>query len=115
MWGWRRSASSRRGWRSSISSWQSRRGLQHVPPPDQHVVHGGGAQDRLGGQGELDRVQDERLSLRTAEPAVERDQLLERAALLELGVVEAAHHDVGHVLEAVAPAQVIGGARGERR
>ena len=50
-----------------------------------------------------------------AQPAVEGDQLLERAALLELGVVEAVDHDVRDVLEAVGPAQVIGRARRERR
>ena len=42
-----------------------------------------------------DRMQDERPRLRPSEPAVERDQLLERAALLELGVVEAVDQDVG--------------------
>ena len=39
-------------------------------------------------------------------PAVERDQLLERAALVELGVVEAADHDVRDVREAVRAEQV---------
>ena len=37
-------------------------------------------------------MEEERLGLRTAEPAVERDQLLERAALVEVRVVEAADH-----------------------
>ena len=49
------------------------------------------------------------------EPAVEGDQLLEGAALLELGVVEAADHDVGHVREAVRAEQVTGRVRRERR
>jgi hypothetical protein len=40
---------------------------------------------------------------------VERDQLLERAALVERRVVEAADRDVGHVREAVAAPQVLGG------
>jgi len=39
--------------------------------------------------------------LRSAEAAVERDQLLERAPLLQLGVIEAADHDVRDVLEPV--------------
>ena len=52
------------------------------------------------------RVQDERPRLEAAEAAVEGDQLLERAALVELGVVEAADHDVGDVLEAVGAQQV---------
>ena len=41
------------------------------------------------------RVEQERLRLRAAHPAVERDELLERAALLGDGVVEAVHQDVG--------------------
>ena len=52
-----------------------------------------------------------------AEAAVEADQLLERAALVELGVVEAAHHDVADVLEAVGAQEVLGRGgreRGER-
>jgi hypothetical protein len=39
---------------------------------------------------------------------VEGDQLLERAALVEGGVVEAADHDVRNVLEAVGAEQVVG-------
>ena len=50
-----------------------------------------------------------------ADPAVERDQLLERAALLEIRVVEAADHDVGHVREPVRAEQVARRVRGERR
>ncbi len=53
--------------------------------------------------------------LRPAHAAVERDQLLEGAALLELRVVEAVDHDVGDVLEAVGPAQVLGRVRREVR
>ena len=64
------------------------------------------ADDRLGRHRQLDRMQDERPRLGPAQSAVERDQLLERAALLELGVVEAVDHDVGDVLEAVGAQQV---------
>ena len=53
------------------------------------------------------RVEDERLRLRPAEAAVERDQLLEGAALVEQRVVEAVDEDVGHVREAVGAPQVL--------
>src|SRR6185503_12030477 len=53
--------------------------------------------------------------LRTAEPTVERNELLEGAALVELRVVEASHHDVGDVREAVRPPEVIRGTGRERR
>ncbi len=46
---------------------------------------------------------------------MERDQLLERAALLEIRVVEAPDHDVGDVLEAVGAQEVLRGGRRERR
>jgi hypothetical protein len=61
-----------------------------------------------GGTLELRRVEDERTRLQPADAAVEGDQLLEGAALVELGVVEAADHDVGDVLEAVGAQQVLG-------
>ena len=64
---------------------------------------------------EVRRVQDERARLEAADAAVERDQLLERAALVELGVVEAADHDVGDVLEAVGAQEVLRRGRRERR
>src|SRR6188508_3339162 len=51
-------------------------------------------------------MEDEGAVLPAAEATVERDQLLERAALVELGVVEAVHHDVGDVGETVGPPQV---------
>ena len=60
-------------------------------------------------------IEDERARLRPAQAAVEGDQLLERAAFLEVRVVEAADHDVGHVREAVRAQQVAGGARREGR
>src|SRR5207247_10150327 len=63
-------------------------------PAHQHVVHRGRAPDRLRREWQLHRGEDERLGLRAAEPAVEGDQLLEGAGLLELGVVEAVDHDV---------------------
>src|SRR5215207_6260751 len=54
----------------------------------------------------LDGMEDERPRLRPSNPAVERDQLLERAALVEVGVVEAPDHDVGDMRERVRPQQV---------
>ena len=60
-------------------------------------------------------MQHERLRLRSAEPAVEGDQLLEGAALVELGVVEASHHDVCDMLEAVGSEQVLRRVRREPR
>ena len=70
--------------------------------------------DRLLRQRERRRREQERAGLRPAEPAVERDQLLERAALVQDRVVEAADHDVGDVREAVRPPQVAGGGGRER-
>jgi len=77
-------------------------------------VHGGGAEDRPFGNGQLDGVEDERLRLRPSEPAVEGDELLEGAALVELRVVEAPDHDVGDVLEAVCAEEMVRGVRRER-
>src|ERR1700733_12289354 len=82
------------------------RALERVAPADQHVVDGGGSHDRVLRHRQRYRMQDERLGLRSAQSAVERDQLLERAALLELRVVEAVDHDVGHVFESIRPQQV---------
>ena len=64
---------------------------------------------------EVRRVKDERPCLLAADASVEADQLLERAALVELGVVEAADHDVGDVLEAVGAQEMRGGGGRERR
>ena len=60
-------------------------------------------------------MEDERPRLRPSDPAVERDQLLEGTAFLEIGVVEAADHDVGHVSEPVGAQQVPRRVRRERR
>ena len=78
-------------------------------------MHAGCTDDRLIGNRQLDWVQDERPGLRAAEPAVEGDQLLERAALFEVRVVEAVDHDVGDMLESVRAPQVRGCSRGEGR
>ena len=85
------------------------------PPAAEQLVHARGADDRLRRSRQLDGMQDERPGLRAAEAAVERDQLLKCAALLELRVIEAADHDVRHVLEAVGAEQMCGRVRGERR
>ena len=61
-----------------------------------------------------DGIQDERLRLWPTQPAVERDQLLERAAFFQVWVVEAADHDVRHVRESVGPKEMPSGVR-ERR
>ena len=66
-------------------------------------------------RGQLDRMQQERPRLRAAHAAVEGDQLLERAAFVELLVVEAVHHDVGDVGEAVGAQQVRRGRGRELR
>ena len=89
--------------------------LESAPPPDEDAVHARGAEDRARRHLELRRVEDERAGLHAAEAAVEADQLLERAALVELGVVEAADHDVADVLEAVGAQQVLGRGGRERR
>ena len=72
----------------------------------QHAVHGLGAQKGLGGRGEMRGVEEEGPGLRSPQAAVEGDQLLERAALLDHRVVEAVDHNVGDVGEAVDPAEV---------
>ena len=46
---------------------------------------------------------------------MEGDELLEGAALVHHGVVEAVHHDVGDVRERVRAPQVVGGVRREGR
>ena len=66
------------------------------------------------GPGRLLGVEDEGPRLGAAEAAVEGDQLLERAALVEVGVVEAADQDVGDVREPVGAQQVARRGRGER-
>ena len=55
--------------------------LERPAPAGEHAVDLLRADDRLVGHGQLDRVEDERLGLGPAEPAVEGDQLLEGAAL----------------------------------
>ncbi len=90
-------------------------GLEPASPAQENAVDAGGAEDGARRQLEVRRVEDERSRLQPADASVERDQLLEGAALLELGVVEAAHHDVGDVLEAVGAQQVPGRGGRERR
>ena len=85
--------------------------LERPPPTGEHAVNLLRADDRLLWDGQLDGVEDERLRLGAAEPAVEGDQLLEGAALLQDRVVEGADHDVGHVREAVRAEEVLGGGR----
>src|SRR6476659_5301924 len=87
--------------------------LKQRAPAGQHLMHVRGADDLLLGQRKLDRSEDERPRLGPAHAAVERDQLLERAAALEGRVVEAVHVDVRRVLEAVGAEQVPSSVRRE--
>src|SRR6185436_6478154 len=73
--------------------------LEPLPPAREDAVHGGGAQDRALRDLEPGGMEDERPRLEAAHAAVEGDQLLEGAAFVEVGVVEAADHDVADVLE----------------
>ena len=75
--------------------------LERPSPAGEDAVDSLGADNGVVGERESDRVQDESPRLGPSQPAVERDQLLERAALFEIRVVEAADHDVGHVGEPV--------------
>src|SRR4051794_41156814 len=89
--------------------------VEHPPPAEQQVVDRLGPDYRLLGQRKPRRDEDERARLEAPEATVEGDQLLERAALVEHRVVEAADHDVGDVLEAVGAAQVTRRGRRELR
>src|SRR4051812_50180712 len=76
-------------------------------------MHRRRSDERLVARLERGGVEDEGLRLRPAEAAVEGDELLERAGLVEHGVVEAADHDVGDVHEAVGAPQGGSGGGGE--
>src|SRR5262249_58323882 len=65
------------------------------------VVAGGRAGVGRAGRGERGGKEQEGRVWGPADPAVERDQLFERAAFVERGIIEAADHDIGHVLEAI--------------
>src|SRR5436189_5343873 len=80
--------------------------LEQAPPAGEQAVHRCRADDRLGRHRQAHGVEHERPRLRPAHAPVERDQLLERAALVQLGVVEAADPEVGDVREAVGAKQV---------
>ena len=67
------------------------------------------------GTAQLRRMEDEGPRLRAADPAVERDQLLEGATRIHVGLVEAADHQVGDVREPVGAQQVLRGVRREVR
>src|SRR5207244_5342716 len=72
-----------------------------VPPCREHAVERLGADQRLLGRRQLRREEQERPCLGAAESAVERDQLLEGAALVKSRVVEAADEQVRRVRETV--------------
>src|SRR3954451_23667000 len=80
--------------------------LHGAAPTAQHVMDGSGPDQRRIWGGEPARMEDEGRGLSSTEPAVERDQLLESAAFLELGIVEAVDENVGGVLESVGPEQM---------
>src|SRR3954452_6075299 len=66
--------------------------LERAAPSEQPPVPGGRPEQRLGRQLEVLRIEDERARLRPPQSAVEADELLERAALVEHRVIEAADH-----------------------
>ena len=72
-------------------------------------MHRRSAHERRVGERQLGGRQDERARLEAAHATVERDQLLERATLVQLGVVEAVHEEVGRVREPVRAEQVLRG------
>src|SRR5437763_86624 len=93
----------------------SHRALKRRSPAREQRMDGGRADDRLCGSGQSERMEDERPRLRSAESAVERDQLLERAAFVKCGVVEAVHEQVGSVRESVGAKKVTRGVGREAR
>ena len=91
--------------------------VEHAPPAGEEVMYGCRADDRLARQRQPPGMEYEGTGLRPAEPAVKRDQLLEGACLLEVGVIEAPDHDVGDMGKPVRPQQVarrVGRERTER-
>ena len=87
--------------------------VQLGPPASENEVDRGCTDDPLIRKRKRRRVEQEWPRLRPAEAAVERDQFLERAALVEHWVVEAADHDVGDVREPVRAEQVLWRGRRE--
>ena len=79
----------------------------------QHMVRRLGADDGVAGDGKLHRMQQERPRLRPPMPPWNEMSSRTRSPL-ELLVVEAVHHDVGDVGEAVG-AQQVGRGRGRER
>ena len=59
--------------------------LEQVPPAGEHLVNLRCADDRVSGSGKPTGARMNGRVCAPADPAVERDQLLERAALLEVG------------------------------
>src|SRR5688500_10645677 len=71
--------------------------LLPLDPPFEDVVQVAGADDFLVPGVEDGRIEEEWLSLRSAEPAVVADQLFERGYLAGDGIDGADHQDVRHV------------------
>src|SRR2546421_4504050 len=88
-------------------------GPEPFAPAHQEIMDGSRADDRLLRARQVRRMEDERPGLGPTEAAVERDQLFESAALVEIGVVKAVHEDVGSVRERVRAEQVRSSVRRE--
>ena len=73
------------------------------------------AAPRIGPAVGVLRVEDEQAVSGASDATVEGDELLERTALVELGVVEASDHDVAGVLEAVGARRMLRCVRREVR
>ena len=93
---------------------QPSRAVELGPPPGEHGVNVRGADDRLVGNLQPPRMEDERPRLRAADPAVEGDELLEGTAFVHVRVVEAPDHDVGYVFEGVGALRGAAAAVGEK-
>src|SRR5580765_2260246 len=88
--------------------------VQSGSPASEQEVDRRGADNWCVGDRERCRVEKKRSSLGTAEPPVEGDQLLERAAFFQSVVVETPDHDVGDVGKAVCAQQMLGSVPRER-
>ena len=75
-------------------------------PALKYLVHRRRADERLIRQRQLAGVKQEGLRLGTTHPTVEADLLLKGGSLVLLGVVEAAHLEVGRIFEAIVALQM---------
>ena len=89
--------------------------VEERSPAGQDGVDACRADDGLLRQRETDRGEDERARLRATHAAVERDQLFEGAALVDLLVVEAVDEQVRGMLETAGTREVLSGVVRRRR